>query len=133
MRLVHRDKGCVACLAMGLNSVYRYRDHSSFYNGGHIFPFALQELVRSIFQRLILNLPCNTKSGTVADIHPPSSQIPSPSPALQILHETNETLVESIHSKMASCFVYSTIRATTCTDFRSTPRYSSDVSFPLPA
>lgn len=45
MRLVHRDRGCAVCLAKGITEIYRFRDDSSYYNGSHIFPFALQDLV----------------------------------------------------------------------------------------
>jgi hypothetical protein len=31
MRLVHRDKGCVVCHAMGTDSIYQYRDDLVFF------------------------------------------------------------------------------------------------------
>ena len=47
MRLVYRDKGCVVCHAEGTASIYQYRDDSRFFEGSHIYPFALQSAVCS--------------------------------------------------------------------------------------
>jgi len=44
MRLVNRDKGCVVCLAIGIQNVYRSCDDSNHFNGAHIFPLAFNEL-----------------------------------------------------------------------------------------
>jgi hypothetical protein len=56
MRLVHRDKGCVVCHAMGTDSIYQYYDDSHFFEGSHIFPFTMQSLVCFyLFAILIVN------------------------------------------------------------------------------
>ncbi|KIM81728.1 hypothetical protein PILCRDRAFT_37892, partial [Piloderma croceum F 1598] len=40
MRLVHRDEGCVVCLATGIQELYEYPDDSDRYEGAHIIDFA---------------------------------------------------------------------------------------------
>lgn len=45
MRLVHRDKGCVVCLAAGIQAIYKYKEHSNCYEGSHIIDFAYQNFV----------------------------------------------------------------------------------------
>jgi hypothetical protein len=55
MRLVYRDKGCVVCHAEGTASIYQYRDDSRFFEGSHIYPFAMQSTVCSL-EPLIVDL-----------------------------------------------------------------------------
>lgn len=46
MRLVYRDKGCVVCLAAGIQEkIYEYSEDSNRYEGGHIVGIAYQALV----------------------------------------------------------------------------------------
>ena len=45
MRLVYRDKGCAACLAVGIQAIYKYCEDSNRYEGGHIIDFAYHDLV----------------------------------------------------------------------------------------
>ena len=45
MRLVHRDKGCAICLAIGIKKTYKYLEDSSCYEGAHIIGLAHREIV----------------------------------------------------------------------------------------
>lgn len=44
MRLVHRDKGCVACLAAGVGLIYKYCHDSNRFEGAHIIGLAYHKL-----------------------------------------------------------------------------------------
>jgi hypothetical protein len=45
MRLVHRDGGCIVCLATGIQEIYEFSEDSNRFEGAHIVPIAHRELV----------------------------------------------------------------------------------------
>jgi hypothetical protein len=45
MRLINRDKGCVVCLAAGIQEFYEFREDSNRFEGARIIDVALNELV----------------------------------------------------------------------------------------
>ncbi len=53
MRLVYRDKGCVVCLALGIEAIYKYCEDSNRFEEAHIVAFAYRDMV----SRYLCNSP----------------------------------------------------------------------------
>ena len=49
MRLLYRDKGCVACLAAGIDQVYENCEESDRFEGSHVIGLAYHGLVSHYF------------------------------------------------------------------------------------